>query len=144
MLERNRWNGGRGATAHAIQARKIERWLVWGLISVVWAREIARVSAGGAGGGLRSINTARIGDHFSVASSDEESLPVPHKWWPRRHAKPAMALEKSHTHRIFANERLHALQVRYPWFCGYAAAPFAFAAGRNFALTIGFAPRARR
>ena len=51
-----------------------------------------------------------------------------------------MGLEKSHTHRIFANERLHQLQVRYPWFCGYAAAPFAFAAGRNFALTGGFAP----
>ena len=38
-------------------------------------------------------------------------------------------LSKQETHRIFANERLHALQVRYPWFCGYAAAPFAFAAG---------------
>ena len=49
-------------------------------------------------------------------------------------------LSKQETHRIFANERLHQLQVRYPWFCGYAAAPFAFAAGRNFALTGGFAP----
>ena len=33
-------------------------------------------------------------------------------------AQLAMALEKSHTHRIFANARLHALLVRYSWFCG--------------------------
>lgn len=33
-------------------------------------------------------------------------------------------------HRIFRTPWLHELQVRYPWFCGYAIAPFAFAAGR--------------
>ena len=36
------------------------------------------------------------------------------------------------THRIFQTEWLHELQVRYPWFCGYAIAPFAFAAGCRY------------
>ena len=30
------------------------------------------------------------------------------------------------THRIFTSDTLHRLQVRYPWFLGYAAAPLAF------------------
>lgn len=35
--------------------------------------------------------------------------------------------------RIFANERLHQLQVRYPWAGGYAVAPIFFAIGRRYA-----------
>jgi hypothetical protein len=38
-------------------------------------------------------------------------------------------------HRIFQAEWAHRLQVRYPWFGGYAAAPLAFAAGRKYADT---------
>ena len=33
---------------------------------------------------------------------------------------------------IFKTEWLHKLQVRYPWFCGYAGAPLAFVAGRAY------------
>ena len=35
-------------------------------------------------------------------------------------------------HRIFQTSWLHELQVRYPWFCGYAVAPLTFAAGRAY------------
>jgi len=35
-------------------------------------------------------------------------------------------------HRIFQTEWAHRLQVRYPWFGGYASAPLAFAAGRRY------------
>ena len=35
--------------------------------------------------------------------------------------------------RIFANERLHQLQVRYPWAGGYAVAPVFFVLGRRYA-----------
>eukprot|EP00900_Chrysochromulina_parva_P008704 jgi/Chrpa1/17835/Chrysochromulina_OHIO_Genome00023531-RA len=38
-------------------------------------------------------------------------------------------------HRIFQAEWAHRLQVRYPWFGGYASAPLAFAAGRKYADT---------
>jgi len=34
--------------------------------------------------------------------------------------------------RIFETEWAHQLQVRYPWFCGYASAPLAFAAGKAY------------
>ena len=37
-------------------------------------------------------------------------------------------------HRIFRVEWLHRLQVRYPWFCGYAVAPLAFHLGRHYGL----------
>jgi hypothetical protein len=35
-------------------------------------------------------------------------------------------------HRIFQAEWAHRLQVRYPWFGGYASAPLAFAAGQKY------------
>ena len=35
-------------------------------------------------------------------------------------------------HRIFKTEWAHRLQVRYPWFGGYASAPLAFAAGKVY------------
>ena len=52
-----------------------------------------------------------------------------------------MAVERNtqEPHRIFQTEWLHKLQVRYPWFCGYASAPLAFAAGQRYgagALTV--------
>ena len=40
--------------------------------------------------------------------------------------------DNSAAHRIFQTEWLHRLQVRYPWFGGYASAPFAFAIGRAY------------
>ena len=42
------------------------------------------------------------------------------------------------TKRIFANESLHRLQVRYPWFCGYAIAPITFMVGQKWYGTHSF------
>ena len=43
-----------------------------------------------------------------------------------------MAAEADTAHRIFRNEQLHRLQVRFPWFFGYAFAPLAFYLGQGW------------
>ena len=115
-------------------------------MSVMWAGEISRVSVKRACRGVlfnlsrrrRSLLSREVTKRTRASRSHQrswlfdENRCAPPRSTPLRATVTAMGhptLSKQETHRIFANERLHALQVRYPWFCGYAAAPFAFAAG---------------